>query len=123
LRQQAAGLFGQIEQDGARLKNGKVVLGAIDDGRNATVGVDRQEPGLLRLALRQIQRVRRVGQREFLQAMEILCPLGVAAVYRSIIGLNSRAGAMGWVGPQERGGRQRILPQSPGSGEARKGKA
>jgi len=45
-------LFGEVRHNGARLKNGKITLCAINDGWNATVGIACQEPGLLLLALR-----------------------------------------------------------------------
>ena len=54
--QQSSGLFGQVHEDRPGFEDGEVACPVIDDGRDPAVWTDRQEPGLLLLARRKIQR-------------------------------------------------------------------
>ncbi|EWS62417.1 hypothetical protein Y695_04356 [Hydrogenophaga sp. T4] len=64
---EAAGLFGQVDQAGARFEHRKIVGLVVDDGRDAAVGVDGQESGRLLLPGRQVQHLQRVGQAQLFE--------------------------------------------------------
>ncbi len=65
-RQQRARLLGQIDHDRPGFEHGEVVGVAVDDGGDAAVGIDRDVPWLLLLALRQGDRADLVGQPQLL---------------------------------------------------------
>lgn len=74
--QEFAGLFGEIEQDGAAVQHHRV---AVDDGRHLGVRVDGEVLGLVLLAFAGIHRDRLVGQTGLLEEQRHLCRIGRAA--------------------------------------------
>src|SRR5208282_2819164 len=54
LGQQLAGLTSEVQQDGASLKYDEVVIGTVNDRRDAAVGTDSQELGLFLIAFAQV---------------------------------------------------------------------
>jgi hypothetical protein len=77
---QAARLFRQINEDRTRLENRKIPLVAVDDCRDAAVGVDGGERRLFLLARLHVDDVEVVGESSSSSAIETFHPLGVAAV-------------------------------------------
>ena len=66
-RQQPPGLFGKIDQYGARLEHDKIVLEAIDDGRDPAIGIDREIFGRLLFAFAELDWLNRIREFEFFQ--------------------------------------------------------
>ncbi len=60
LRHQPAGLLGEVDEDRARLEDREVALVVVDDRRDATVGVDGEEPGLLLLVGGQVEHAQQI---------------------------------------------------------------
>ena len=79
-RQEPAGLFGEIEQDGAGLeqrdRRAAVLRLVVDDGRHAVVRGDLEEVGLELLALADIDRVDRIGRVRLFEEQRDLVPVG-----------------------------------------------
>ena len=70
-----AGLFGEIQKDGAGFHERRAGV-VIDDGRDLVVGTDLQEVGRELLVLRDIDRMHSVGKPGFLQHDGSLAPIG-----------------------------------------------
>src|SRR3954462_9246774 len=79
LRQELAGLLGEIEHDGVAVEHRHV---AIHDGRHLGVGVDRQVAGLMLLTLARIHGYRFVGEPHLLQAEGYLHRVRCGAVVK-----------------------------------------
>jgi hypothetical protein len=83
LRQELAALLGEVERDRAGLRErerlpARAVL--VDDRRDGRPGVDREVLGLARIARREVELVRAVGEARFLSAIAARWPLPVPAV-------------------------------------------
>src|SRR5512139_285323 len=81
LRQELAGLLGEIDQDRARFEQAdRLAAGTvgIDDRRNAVVGADAQELGLELLTLGDVDLVHAIGQPALLQHYRNLAAVGRA---------------------------------------------
>ena len=78
--QEAAGLFGQVEQDRAgfeqRQRRAAVGRGLVDDGGDAVVGRDGEELGLELVAPADVDRVDVVGQAGFFEEQRDLVAVG-----------------------------------------------
>ena len=79
LRQQLAGLVGEIDQDRAGFHQAHPVV-AVDDRRNAIVRADFQEFGLELLVLADVDGVDGIGQSHFLERDEAFRPFGIVQV-------------------------------------------
>jgi hypothetical protein len=66
VRQCASPLDGQVHHDGARLEHGLAGV-AVDDRRDPIVWRDLEERRLELLVLVDVDRVHRIGQRQFLE--------------------------------------------------------
>ena len=67
LRHQPAGLLGEVHEDRAGLEHREVAVVLVDDGRDASVGIELQVPGLFLLEILQGDGAHGVGQLELLE--------------------------------------------------------
>jgi hypothetical protein len=73
LREELAGLLGEIEHDGVAIEHRHL---AVHDGGHLGVGVDRQIAGFMLLTLARVHGYRLVGEAHLLQAESDLHRLG-----------------------------------------------